>query len=280
MVKVKVNDQEYYLDENLKKNLDRAIEFQKKDWDFAFIVDGKERGGKSVFAQQMAYYVDKTFNIDRVTFTAREFKKAVLKAEPGQAVIYDEAFTGLSSKDTMNRTNKLLVQMLAEVGQKNLFIFVVMPTFFDLTKYVALHRSRALIHIYTGDNFERGYFAFYNEDLKKKLYIDGKDYYDYKGKPYNFVGRFVNHYVIDEKVYRQKKRQSLAVKDEDEDDARDDEDRLKMHKAWLFEYLQRFPDMTQASRMKLLEMPQSTYQWKLKKLKSMVARKESEAESV
>lgn len=267
MVKVTVNGLEYYMDENIKANLDRAKHHNMNDWDFTFIIDGRERGGKSVLAQQLAIYVDNSFCLERVCFTASEFKRAVLNAQPHQAIIYDEAFTGLSSKDSMNRTNKLLVQMLAEIGQKNLFIFIVMPTFFDLTKYVALWRSRALIHIYTGDDFQRGFFAFYNDDLKKTLYIDGKDYYNYKGSKYNFVGRFTNFYVLDEKLYRAKKRKSLA----DKDDIKDTEDEKKEHIDWLFDYLQGIDGLNEVTKQKILGMPPTTYYWRRKRFEERKA---------
>lgn len=200
----------YSMDGYLHANLNKAKEVVKKDWDMIFLVDGGERAGKSVFAQQCAFFLDPTLDLSRICFTPDEFRKAVLSAPPYTAVIYDEAYTGLNSRATMSVINRILVSLLAEIGQKNLIIFVVMPTFFDLDKYVALWRSRALLHVYTGDDFERGYFAFYNVDTKKRLYIDGKKYYEYRGVKPNFVGRFSKGYVVDEAAYRLKKRDSLT----------------------------------------------------------------------
>jgi hypothetical protein len=102
--------------------------------------------------------------------------------------------------------------MLAEIRQKNLFIFIVLPTFFDLDRYVALWRSRALIHIYTGKSFERGYFMFFNTERKKDLYIYGKKTYSYKMPKANFFGRFPKGYMVNEAEYRKKKLDSLGVK--------------------------------------------------------------------
>jgi hypothetical protein len=107
----------------------------------------------------------------------------------------------------MNKVNQSIVRMLTEIRYKNLFIFIVLPTFFDLVKYVALWRSRALLHVYDV-NFERGYFAFYDKDKKKELYIKGKKFYSYSSrivKP-NFIGRFTNHYVVDKEEYIKRKR--------------------------------------------------------------------------
>lgn len=220
--------QSYYLDGFLQKNLEIAKKVIKKDWDMVITIDGSEGSGKSVIAMQMAFFCDPTLTIDRITFTPKEFKEAILKAQPYQAVVYDEAYTGLSSRATMSLVNQTLIKMLAEIRQKNLFVFVVMPCFFDLDKYVALWRSRALIHIYTKNNFERGYFAFYNANRKKDLYIQGKKFYSYfKPKP-NFIGRFTNHYPISQEEYRKKKRDSLIGKEKDVEDVEVDKKAEKL----------------------------------------------------
>ena len=210
---VEINGIRIYMDGFLKQNLDLAKTVIKKDWDMVFLYDGYEGGGKSVKAMQDAFYCDSTLNLDRIVFTPYEFRKSVIAAKKYEAIVYDEAYTGLSSRATMSQINRALVSMLAEIRQKNLFVFVVMPTFFDLDKYVALWRSRALIHVYTGKNFQRGLFGFYNIDKKKDLYINGKKFYSY-GKPKaNFTGRFTNTYVVDEVAYRKKKKESLVARE-------------------------------------------------------------------
>lgn len=213
MVKVTVGDKELYLDGYLKQNLDVAKKVIKKDWDMIFIVDGAERGGKSNLAQQAAYYCDPSLTLDRIVFTPKQFEEAVLNAKPGQAIIWDEAVTGADAGQTITNIWKVLKKMMVQMGQKNLFVFIVIHSFFDLTKYLALWRTRALIHVYH-DKFERGYFQFYNEERKKYLYVKGKKFYEYRlGRP-NFIGRFKKGYCVSEYDYRQKKEDSLR---EDED---------------------------------------------------------------
>lgn len=215
MVKVfEGTENEYYMDGYHKQNLDIAKKVVAKDWDMIFVYDGPEGAGKSVKAMQDAYYCDPTLNISRITFNPDDFKEAVMKANRLQSIIFDEAYGGLNSRSAMGSVNKTLVQMLTVIREKNLFIFIVLPTFFDLDKYVAIWRSRALIHIYTHDNFQRGYFRFYNTERKKVMYVAGKKFYDYnKGKP-NYIGRFTKKYVVNETEYRKKKREtSLSIED-------------------------------------------------------------------
>ncbi len=171
--------------------------------------------GKSVLAQQMAFYCDPTLTIDRVCFTPTDFKKAIIKAKKYEAVVYDEAYGGMSSRATLTDMNQSLMKMLAEIRQKNLFVFIVLPCFFELDKYAAVWRSRALIHVYTAAGFKRGFFKFYGQDRKKKLYVVGKKFYNYKVARPNFRGRFVNGYPLNEKEYRARKLQALSIRGND-----------------------------------------------------------------
>jgi hypothetical protein len=239
----------------------KATKVIKNDWDMIFCIDGFEGTGKSVFAMQCAYVCDNTLTNDRVVFTSNAFRKAVIAAKPYQAVIYDEAYTGLSSRSTMSFINKALVSMLAEIRQKNLFVFVVMPTFFDLDKYVALWRSRALIHVYTSDDFERGFFAWFDRDKKKDLYILGKKFYTYSNVKPNFTGRFVNYYTVDEIEYRNNKKNSLTAREQAAIDKEKDRELQEL----LFDKLISIGDIiTHKIKMQLLDMPSSTYFLKLK----------------
>lgn len=209
MVVVTKGGAQFYVDGRLSKNLDKLIEgVKKKDRDNFFLVDGSEGSGKSVLALQLAKYVDPTFDLSRVCFTPEEFEHAIRHAENGQAVLFDEAFRGLSSRAALSAVNKLLVTLMMECRQKNLFVFLVLPTFFLLDKYAALFRSKGLFHVYE-KNGRRGQWVFFNKQKKKMIYFKGKAYYEYIGAKSSFRGRFLDQYTVDEKAYRQKKRAAL-----------------------------------------------------------------------
>lgn len=254
-MKVKIKDCDMYIDENLKANLDRAKEIMKKDWDVMFLYDGYEGSGKSVKAMADAFYLDPTLDLSRICFTPREFTKAIKDAKEYQSVIYDEAYTGLSSRAAMSLINRTLIKMLAEIRQKRLFVGIVMPTFFDLDRYAAIWRSRALIHIYTGANFQRGFFSFYNTERKKQLYLLGKKFYSYARPDPNFRGRFTNFFPVDEKEYRSKKKQSLTRQHTTEEEALVNEMARKM----LFEKLCNMDDIPNVKKAKLLGIAEQTY---------------------
>ena len=212
-----INDKKIYMDGYLKENADIIKEqINKADMDFLGIVDGFEGVGKSVLAMQLGYYIDPSLDVSRICFTADEFKEAVIKAKKGQCVIFDEAITGAFSREAIKQMNVSIVKMMAQIRQKNLFILLVLPSFFDLDRNLAVWRSRFLIHCHFGkENFQRGFFKFANLQKKKLIYFEGKKLYQYPKDLYkwNFWGRFTKFYPLDEDEYRLKKMKSLSEQD-------------------------------------------------------------------
>lgn len=264
-MKVQVGERNFYIDGFLKNNLDIAIKEIKNDWDMIFLYDGAEGAGKSVKAMQDAYYVDPTFNIDRVAFTPNQFRKAIFTAEKYNAIQYDEAYSGLSSRATMSLINRTLVSMLTEIRERNLFIMVVLPCFFDVDKYVALWRSRILIHIYTHEGFKRGFFSFYNAEKKKQLYLLGKKFYSYSKPDSNFIGRFTNYYTIDEKEYRRRKHLANAKREDDRIKA----EVVKEQQKLLFERLVDNNEVPDRLKAKIIDISEPTYYRWLRQYKDM-----------
>ena len=212
MVVVKVTDPkngkvyEFYMDKKLKDRIDVKIKtaLNKREEDYILVVDGKERAGKSVFAMQLARYIDPSLSLSRVCFSPNEFKEAIIKAKPKQAVIFDEGYRGLSAKGTLTEINKTLVSLMMEMGQKKLFVIIVLPTFYLLEKYVALWRTRGLFHIFRSKG-RKGYWRFYGPKKILKLFLKGKKDYSYRHAKTHFRGRFYNQYAISESEYKKKK---------------------------------------------------------------------------
>ena len=182
-----------------------------KDRDWVLVIDGEEGVGKSVLAQQVAKYLDPKFNIDNITFTSDEFLKKVKdpKTKKGTTIILDEAFSAASSRSSLSEVNRAMIGVATEMRQKNLFVILCIPSFFDLDKYFALWRCRALFHLYFSEEEDRRYVIFSKEE-KKMLYLFGKKTYSY-AKPHSSFPpfKFANYYPIDEDDYRRKKAQAF-----------------------------------------------------------------------
>lgn len=202
-----------YVDNELYNRIITQIKpkLDKKDFDWFWIVDGSEGVGKSVFAFQLAKIVDPSFCLERVCMNPEEFTKAVIKAEKKQAVVFDEAFTGLSSRASLTEINRLMISLCMEMRQKNLFVIIVMPTIFMLDVYMALFRSKGLFHVYLKDG-RRGRWCFYNNTHKRQLYLLGKKMFSYARPRSNLRGRFTDKYMVNETQYREKKRLAFEQK--------------------------------------------------------------------
>src|SRR3990167_2215901 len=189
----------YYYDGLLAKRLDRYKKAIIKNWDFVFVIDGAERAGKSIFAQQIAQYLTNgNFTIDKLTFTADDFIKTATASKKGDCVIWDEAFRGLAGRSTMSDVNKLITGFLMECGQKNLYIILVLPSFWDLDRYALLHRCRGVFHIHTDANLNRGFFKFYTRDSVRFMLVNHRKFrYGYCMNCL-FRGRFINWYGLPE----------------------------------------------------------------------------------
>lgn len=209
----------YYINDDLKKVWDRIKQGKliKSDEDRVYIVDGRERTGKSVFTFQQAAYLDPTFSKNikqRICFTPESFLQAIRTAPQGSVVVFDEAFRGLSSRASLSKINKILIQAMMEMGQRNLIVFIVLPSFFLLDIYPAMLRSNCLFHIYKHKTKNNRYFRIYNFQKKAQLYQIGlKKGWSY-AKPFSkFRGSFFNKYPIDEQTYRKMKYDALKEND-------------------------------------------------------------------
>lgn len=207
-------EKEIYLDGILKSNLDLGVEQLKKDWDQVWFIDGNEGAGKSVLGVTCAYYVspeNRRHNlIDRIIVKIEDATRVIKDARPNDSVVIDESFGGMSASSFMSKLNKVLQRLFTEIRAKNLFIFVIAPTFMDINRYFAIWRSKCLLHVYSTKG-DRGYCAFYNADRKKKLYIQGRKlYYNYLCVQPNFRFRFTDKAAktaVDWDEYKRRKRE-------------------------------------------------------------------------
>jgi len=168
---------------------------KKKNSDRVYIVDGRERSGKSTFAiQQMGFLDPEAFETpekmcSRIVFDAEQFHEAVRNTKNG-VVIFDEAFRGFSSRAALSKVNKLLIQTLMEMGQNNNIVFIVLPSVFMLDMYPAMLRSDGLFHISEDPRTNLRKFEGYNRRDKNKIYQTGARKGWGYGVKNKFKGRF------------------------------------------------------------------------------------------
>lgn len=158
--------------------------------------------------------------LPRITFNSKETLKAIRQNRSDdkntKAILFDEAFRGMSSKGVLSKENKILVQALMEMGQSNLIFWIVSPSFFLLELYPAILRSNALFHVKKDKKSKKRMVRIFNYKKKAVLYQIGLR----KGWGYPLkTKQVVNFYEIYpggkdfEWRYRLKKQLSLKESD-------------------------------------------------------------------
>lgn len=175
------SESEYYVAKWFKKDLDKAKKaVVEGDQDRIYVITGNEGSGKSNLARQLAHYLDSDFSLKDICFSADEFAERIRYKKRFGAIVFDEAFRGLSSRSTISKANKKLIQLIQECRQRNLFVFIVLPSIFLLEKYVALFRSHALLHTSTyKKDYKKRYYRVYNRKNKRLLYLLGQKLMSY-----------------------------------------------------------------------------------------------------
>ncbi len=215
-----IESPEYFIAPEIKKQLDNSKKIViDADQDRVFIITGREGSGKSWLAMQLAAYFDPTFCLEDVCFDSNSFGNRIRQVNKHKAIIFDEAFSGLSSKGALSKENKKLVRLLIECRQRNLFLFIVLPSIFILDRYIALFRSHVLFNTSIFKrNYKKRYYQTYNFDNKHLLYILGQKYLSYSKpkiwKKYMFYGKLPPS--ISKEDYQNKKSESFKEKEVEE----------------------------------------------------------------
>jgi len=205
---------EFYMNTLLHPEMQKIKEVvTKKDFDYVAIVAGLPGMGKSNFAINQAKFCDENFTVDNICFTSEEFIEKTLTLPPRSAVILDESFSSMNSKIAMSKDFLRIINHLQLIRQRNLFIFLCLPNFFDLGKSVAIYRSMTLFVVYGAEFGQRGEFACYNRDKKRNLFVKGIKFMSYHAESPNFRGKFYPQKAIDENEYNKRKFAHLREND-------------------------------------------------------------------
>lgn len=201
------------IDMHVKNALDVAKDrVLNKNYDYFAVGAGFSGVGKSTFFKNTAApYCCPWFDLSYIAFTADEFIEICNKAPRNSAVVLDECFESLNSRTGSSKEFLKIFNHLQIIRQKNLFIFLALPNFFDLNKNVALFRVNHLFVCYESPKTQkRGYVLGFGRDTKRALYIRGGKYCDYNAVRANFRAEFrKNKDLYDEEEYDRMKMKHL-----------------------------------------------------------------------
>jgi hypothetical protein len=211
-MKVTIGEHDRYVDAGLHKQLMALKKAVHQDLDGLIYLFGREGSGKSTFAFQIASILDENFGIDKVAWTPEQFMALVKAAKKYDCIVLDEAYLTFTNQNRMNHFQKVIIGLLTMIRSKNLFIIIVSPTFFDLSKYLIVHRSLAAIRVYfkgSEDGVERGYWELYGEESKLRLYIKGRKDNNLSVVGADMRGRFTKWFPLDKEEYDRRKNDAV-----------------------------------------------------------------------
>ena len=176
------------------------------------IIDGRTGSGKSTLAAQLGYYCAKgNMTLKHEAFTGHQFVKGLNELQKGQSLILDEAFELLNKRKTQSLQNMINISMLQQARMKQGFIFIVIPSCYDLDKNIILNLADLFIHCYRKPFGRRGQFVCFDRQRLKNLWLYCRQSYSYSPKVAtpNFFGRFVKFFPFDFEEYEQRKMKAL-----------------------------------------------------------------------
>lgn len=148
----------------------------------------------------------------KLFFDPNELIKAMSNDDPNGVYILDEAREATDSRSQLSFMNKLFSQLLTRIAYKNHLLILVLPDFFGLAKEFATDHSDYLVNCFLNENYEKGYFKFYNRKQKELLYLFGRrllgNYARYGAANACFDGRFQEFFPFDKDRYNNLKEKA------------------------------------------------------------------------
>jgi len=252
-----VNSELYANFEIMAKNISRDMTF------LIFIYSSTlEVGtGKSVFASQLGELWTHLVNNIHGLHVPFDVKNCVFKPEDLIKRSFEVprySYVWLDEWEETHYWSKLgmtLRTFFRKCRQLNLMIVCIIPNFFQLPISYAVSRSVAAIDVRFENEFERGFFYFYNFAKKKELYIKGKKTQNYFASQPNFQGRFTDGYAVNEKEYRALKHKDM-IENEGSMNSRD------RRKDYILRTHKKFPEIKVKDLAELSDVSeQSIYNW-------------------
>ncbi len=128
MIKDREGKERYSIDKGVHKLLLRLKEKVKKEDQEAWVGFGGDTGsGKSLKAQHWMYSIFPGISIKEICFSKEEFINAVLDAKKGTGIIADEGISIFFSRASMTKEGRLIAELIAQIRQKNLIVFLCIP---------------------------------------------------------------------------------------------------------------------------------------------------------
>jgi hypothetical protein len=177
-----------------------------------YITDNWMVTHNSTLFSQLAKIVDPECTLENCHFSVEEFTTAIGESERVDKVQVqaDDEATDLMSRSALESGNKKVLITLARMRSKKIVVFLMLPSFFDLDRTIAMFYTKMVVRCFNKGQLHRGYFqAWLGSKAVRELYLNGKKTYSYyKPKP-NLKGQFCRAFCFPEPDYSNKKDAAL-----------------------------------------------------------------------
>lgn len=145
-------------DNFIKKNLERIKQtYLKKKFDWVNCIEGFPGMGKTTLAVKCSLYIDPSFSLDQVCFTAEKYFDVTTNLSKGKSAIFDEAGMGLLGRESMSKMNITLIKLFMTIRNREIFHNLVIPKFIRLDTNISADRVMSLMSVN-----RRGQINFYS----------------------------------------------------------------------------------------------------------------------
>ena len=220
-VKFTINKKKYEIHPLLAKTLEKIYKQMQKDDDCLCLIVGPEGVGKSKLRDLIGgywqYLTKVKFTVDNIHFTSAEYMRFALKQKPYTFISHDETRRDLNTMRSMGKASVEFTNYLSECRDNNQFHCLILPAYSDISKYVALWRTKLLIEVGKVKDkhgeYQRGLFRVIKTINKKKLsHYHKNKYTKFPKSMVAYVGKFLNNDVIPTENYKAKKQKFKELK--------------------------------------------------------------------
>lgn len=217
MVMVDSRHGQFYMNDKLAEQLQIAKNNLVNDWDIMLIITsgGKPGGGKTTLSSQIATLIDPPFDNSNCLFDSANLEKRAFKIKRRPfAMTYDEAKQALNKKRQMTMVYHQLEMFFDTCRQLNPALILCTPSLFDLPMPLVINRASAVIDVYWRVEEKRrvrGFFRFFGDEAKRKLYLKGAKWQDHWAQEPDFIGEFPDFLTIDRERYRKDKLEAARI---------------------------------------------------------------------
>ena len=216
MVIITYNNKNFHMGDLLYRELRKMKDSVINSNDMGLLlIDGRPGSGKSTLGAQVAYFLTGgNFSLDGEAFTQKQTSDIMRNMKKGEACVIDESFDVINKRTSRSASNMMMLRDLQQMRSKQVFIIILLPSFYDLDKNVSLWLASALIHCYRSPEplGKRGQYQVYDINGIRNLWLYGRQSYSYNKKiavP-NFRSRFTKYFPLDMNEYEAKKQKSLG----------------------------------------------------------------------